>query len=369
MTTSSCAAAAPFIWSKSSTGSDQTSSVVNLGTVTSAAAAATGQLAAAVPFTCLSTLAASCFAAAAVAPASTTDHEERGRAEPATAPGTQPLRQHDQHTLKSVDREDSHSRGSCCSGSRGQRDHTEPQAARPPSLPYERKKLKAGRMGPKRSQHQQTRQASQATKRTSRQTAPDLQTQKPSNLAQRTMTAPFHCTVTNQISLPTRNLCTKCTRALPTDTRNPSRDPGRRSRLEPKTRSEARQCAHPQSPVLIGMGCLLLLLCVVVAVVCVLLLLLLVVGVLDTNLQAECLCQQTLRMKLCRSPRWQRNLHHRGFQKTGSQLRDNPEEREKCVSAAENPSHRHMTASRNNVQIFKCGLRREVRVHHHVENM
>ena len=33
------------------------------------------------------------------------------------------------------------------------------------------------------------------------------------------------------------------------------------------------------------------------------------------------------------------------------------------------PSHRHMTASRNNVQIFKCELRREVRVHQHVENM
>ena len=34
-----------------------------------------------------------------------------------------------------------------------------------------------------------------------------------------------------------------------------------------------------------------------------------------------------------------------------------------------NPSHRHMTASKNNVQIFKCELRREVRVHRHDENM
>ena len=55
--------------------------------------------------------------------------------------------------------------------------------------------------------------------------------------------------------------------------------------------------------------------------------------------------------------------------KTGDQLRDNPEEREKCVKTAENHSHRHMTASRNNVQIFKCELRKEVRVHRHDENM
>ena len=45
--------------------------------------------------------------------------------------------------------------------------------------------------------------------------------------------------------------------------------------------------------------------------------------------------------------------------KTGAQLRDNPEEREKCVKAAEKPSHRHMTACRNNVQIFNCELSRE----------
>ena len=32
-------------------------------------------------------------------------------------------------------------------------------------------------------------------------------------------------------------------------------------------------------------------------------------------------------------------------------------------------SHRHVTACRNNVQIFKCELRREVRVHLHDENM
>ena len=49
--------------------------------------------------------------------------------------------------------------------------------------------------------------------------------------------------------------------------------------------------------------------------------------------------------------------------------RDNPEEREKCVRAAENPLPPPLTASKNNVQIFKCELRREVRVHRHDENM
>ena len=44
--------------------------------------------------------------------------------------------------------------------------------------------------------------------------------------------------------------------------------------------------------------------------------------------------------------------------KTGAQLRDDPEEREKMAKKAKNPvkppgrhKHRHMTASRNNVQI------------------
>ena len=40
-----------------------------------------------------------------------------------------------------------------------------------------------------------------------------------------------------------------------------------------------------------------------------------VVVVDDAILQAECLCRQVLSMKLCRSPRWQRTLRHRGLRK------------------------------------------------------
>ena len=40
------------------------------------------------------------------------------------------------------------------------------------------------------------------------------------------------------------------------------------------------------------------------------------------------------------SPRWQRTLRHRGPQKTGAQLRDNPEEREKRPKWPKNPSNR-----------------------------
>ena len=48
-----------------------------------------------------------------------------------------------------------------------------------------------------------------------------------------------------------------------------------------------------------------------------------------------------------------------GSEKTGAQLRDNPEERENASKPPKSPSLRHMTASGNNVQIFKCELRRE----------
>ena len=57
------------------------------------------------------------------------------------------------------------------------------------------------------------------------------------------------------------------------------------------------------------------------------------------------------------SPRWQRNSSPSRAPKTGAQLRDDPEEREKMAKKANNPvkppgrhKHRH-TARRNNVQI------------------
>ena len=116
------------------------------------------------------------------------------------------------------------------------------------------------------------------------------------------------------------------------------------------------------------------------------------------------------------SPRRRRTLHRRGLRKTGAQLRDNPEEREKNGQRPKNPvkphgrhKHRHTarrnnvqissanrawtseapsrrkyeilpkargltherstTAHRNNVQIFKCELGLRIGVHIHVENV
>ena len=47
-------------------------------------------------------------------------------------------------------------------------------------------------------------------------------------------------------------------------------------------------------------------------------------------------------------------------QKTGAQLRDNRKSAKNDAKCVEKPiHHRHMTASRNNVNIFKCELRRE----------
>ena len=100
--------------------------------------------------------------------------------------------------------------------------------------------------------------------------------------------------------------------------------------------------------VVVVVGCWLLV--VAVAVV--------VVVVSETTEARQCLCQQSPVLIGMVSPRWQRTLRHRGLPKLA-----------RCVKTAENPSHRHMTASRNNVQIFKCELRREVRVHRHDENM
>ena len=77
--------------------------------------------------------------------------------------------------------------------------------------------------------------------------------------------------------------------------------------------TEARQCVYPQSPVLIGMG----------------------------------------------SPRWQRTLQHRGLQKLALNSGTTRRSVKNASVPPKNPSHSHMTASRSNVQIFKCELREE----------
>ena len=56
--------------------------------------------------------------------------------------------------------------------------------------------------------------------------------------------------------------------------------------------------------------------------------------------------------KMCSSPRWQRNLHHRLLRKMALDSR-------RPGGARKTPSHRHVAASKNNVQIFKCELRGE----------
>ena len=108
-----------------------------------------------------------------------------------------------------------------------------------------------------------------------------------------------------------------------------------------------------------------------------------VVVVFDAICQAECQMSTNAEDQVCRSPRWRRTLHHRELRKTGAQLRDNPEEREKWPGRPKNPfiaaitataescvlvsveppkptSHRHMIACRNKVQTFKYELRRVV---------
>ena len=78
---------------------------------------------------------------------------------------------------------------------------------------------------------------------------------------------------------------------------------------------------------------------------------------------------KTLKFIVQGSPRWQRTLHHRGLRKMALNSRRPGRARKMRQNRRKPPSHLHMTASRNNVQIFKCELRREVRVHRHVENM
>ena len=90
-----------------------------------------------------------------------------------------------------------------------------------------------------------------------------------------------------------------------------------------KTRSEARQCENPQSPVLIGMG----------------------------------------------SPQWQRTLRHRGLQKLALNSGTARRSAKNASEPPKTPSHRHMTARKNNVQIFKCELRRDIRVDLHEEKV
>ena len=60
----------------------------------------------------------------------------------------------------------------------------------------------------------------------------------------------------------------------------------------------------------------------------------------DAIFQAECLCRQVLRVKLCRSPRWQRTLHHRGLRILAL---NSLEEREKWRKKSKKTLHRRHT--------------------------
>ena len=56
---------------------------------------------------------------------------------------------------------------------------------------------------------------------------------------------------------------------------------------------------------------------------------------------AECLCRQVLRRKMCKSPRWQRTLHHRGLRKLALDSRQPGGARKMQHFRAKKTPHRH----------------------------
>ncbi len=92
-----------------------------------------------------------------------------------------------------------------------------------------------------------------------------------------------------------------------------------------------------------------------------------VVAVSDTTMREQCLCQQRP-MNCAKEPSMAKNSSPSRAPKSGAQLPDNRSAKN-AAEPPKTPSHRHTTASKNNVQIFKCELRREVRVHRHDENI
>ena len=90
-----------------------------------------------------------------------------------------------------------------------------------------------------------------------------------------------------------------------------------------------------------------------------------------------CCCETATNACMSTSPQsnWQgepsmaKNSSPSRVPKTGAQLQTIWRSAKNVKEPPKKPSHRHMTANRNNVQIFKCELRREVRVHRHDENM
>ena len=83
----------------------------------------------------------------------------------------------------------------------------------------------------------------------------------------------------------------------------------------------------------------------------------LVVGCFETAEARKCLCQQSPVPVGMGSPRWRRTLHHRGLQKMALNSSRPGGARKMRKSRRKTPSHRHMTASRNIVQIFEYELR------------
>ena len=94
-----------------------------------------------------------------------------------------------------------------------------------------------------------------------------------------------------------------------------------------------------------------------------------VVVVSETTEAMQCQRQQSPVQIGMGSPRWQRTLRDRGLQKLELNSGTTRRSATNASKPPKTPSYRHMTASKNNVQIFKCELRREVRVHRHDENM
>ena len=85
-----------------------------------------------------------------------------------------------------------------------------------------------------------------------------------------------------------------------------------------------------------------------------------VVVVVATRADArKCLCQQSPVLIGMGSPRWQRTLRHRGVEKLALNSSTTRRSAKNASEPPKTPSHRHMTASKNNVQIFKCELRRK----------